>query len=512
VIVSQQHKVVLLDGAHLARIQSVIPHAQAFKQYAVVPHRLEETRLLRNLGIATPAPIEYHYKWPGRHKPMDHQRSTAAFLTMNRRAFVLNGLGTGKTLSAYWATDYLMREQLVRRVLVISPLSTLERVHGDTIFNNFPLRSFCVLHGSAERRRRLLESDFDFYITNFEGVSVLRHALAARLDIDLVLIDECASYRNAGTTRWAHLKKLIRPEQWVWGMTATPTPNEPPDAYAQVRLINPARLEHYPSFRSFQMATMRKVSLFKWEPKPEAIQTVHSIMQPAVRYAREDCLDLPECTYETRTVDLTPAQKKAYKDLLNEYVTEVRSAQITALNEAVKLMRLVQVVSGTVYDVAGQHHNIDCAPRLNVVKEIIEEAGTKVIVFVPFVGNINFLREALGKVASVEVVYGDTSPAERNRIFQDFQMQEHPRVLVAHPATMSHGLTLTAASTIVWWAPINSNETYSQANGRINRIGARNAMTVFHLAGTKVEGEMYKRLENRQKLQGLLLDAVKSTT
>ena len=510
-IVSKQHQLLLVDGAHLAHIQQSIPHARAFKEYAVVPHREAETRILRNLGFNAPAPIEHHYSFPGRFKPMDHQRATAAFLTMNQRAFVLNGLGTGKTMSAYWAADYLMRMRLVRRVLVVSPLSTLERVHGDAIFNNLPVRTFAVLHGAAERRRQLLRSDFDFYITNFEGVSVLRRDLADRSDIDLVLIDELASYRNASTTRWKHLKELVRPEMWVWGMTATPTPNEPPDAYAQVKLVNPARLANYPSFRAFQMSTMRKITMFKWEPRDDAVQVVHSVMQPAVRYAREDCLDLPECTYESRTVELTPTQKKAYKDLVNEYVTEVREAQITALNEAVKLMRLVQVASGTVYDVTGEHVDLDCGPRLSVLREIIEEAGTKVIVFVPFVGNINFLQESL-KGYSVEVVHGAVGTAERNRIFQDFQQTDHPRVLCAHPGTMAHGLTLTQASTIVWWAPINSNEVYTQANGRINRIGAKRAMTVIHLSGTKVEQEMYKRLENRTKMQGLLLDAVKSTT
>lgn len=489
-------------------VRECIPHAQPYKQYLVVPHRLDETTILRNLGFNAPSPIEYYYDWPGRFKPFAHQVTTSAFLTLNRRAFVLNDIGTGKTLSAYWAADYLMHHGFIRKVLVISPLSTLERVHGDALYQNFPHRSFTVLHGTAEKRKMLAQADFDFYIINHDGVEVIAKTLAARLDFDLVIIDELAAYRNGQTARWKTMRGILRPEQWVWGMTGTPTPNEPTDAYPQVKLVRPGVVSEYSSFTSFKTATMDKVSMFKFAPKPDAMDRVHAIMQPAIRFGRDECLDLPDCVYETRDVDMTPAQRKAYTEMMKTLTTQVGAGQVTALNEAIKLMRLMQIVSGVAYDVNAEHLQIDCAPRLKVLKEIIEEAGQKTIVFVPFQGNLSLLQKELGKIISCAAVYGATPQRERNEIFYNFQNLKQPQVLIAQPACMSHGLTLTSASTIVWWAPVNSNDTYTQANGRINRAGQKNAMTVFHLASTEIERNVYKRLESKEKLQGVLLDMV----
>ena len=512
-IISAKNQCLLLPREE--RIKTLIPVVKPFnyqgESYWLVPHTLDATRILNNIGIETPSPIEHYYDWPSRYKPMEHQIITSSFATLHRRAFILNDLGTGKTLSAYWAIDYLMREELVRKVLVVTPLSTIERVHGDTLFQHFPHRTFAILHGTRSQRARLLEADFDFYIINHDGLATVYEELKAKEDIDFILIDESAVYRNGQTERWKILKKIIRPEQWVWGMTGTPTPNEPTDAYAQVKLIKPENLTNYPSFRAFKMATMDQINMFLWRPKPNAMDIVFAAMQPAIRFSRDECLDLPDCTYEDYDVPLTPQQKKAYKDLVSSYMTEIKGGTVTALNEAVKVMRLIQTVSGVLYDTQGIHRYVDCRPRLNVIQEVIESSPHKVIVFVPFQGNMDFLQVEIGKYTSVACINGSTPLKERNKVFQAFQQNRDPMVLVAQPGCMNHGLTLTEAATIIWWAPINSNEIYEQANGRINRQGQKNKMTVIHLAGTEVERKVYRRLKNRQKMQGLLLDMVEGS-
>ena len=121
----------------LAAIPSARSKVVGGRQLVVLPHRLDEIRVLNNIGVRAPSPILYYYDWPGRYTPFTHQRQTAAFLTLHRRALVLNDIGTGKSLSALWAADYLMRIGCVHKVLILSPLSTLERVWGDAIFSNF---------------------------------------------------------------------------------------------------------------------------------------------------------------------------------------------------------------------------------------------------------------------------------------------------------------------------------------------------------------------------------------
>jgi SNF2 family DNA or RNA helicase len=142
-----------------------------------------------------------------------------------------------------------------------------------------------------------------------------------------------------------------------------------------------------------------------------------------------------------------------------------------------------------------------------MVEEIIAEAGSeKVIVFVPLTGTLHMLEKELSKHHTVAVVNGEVSANKRNVIFENFQNAKDPRVLIAHPATMAHGLTLTAASTIIWYGPITSNEQYTQANGRIERTGKKTASAVVNIAATPLEVKMYQRLENKQKMQGVLLD------
>jgi SNF2 family DNA or RNA helicase len=156
----------------------------------------------------------------------------------------------------------------------------------------------------------------------------------------------------------------------------------------------------------------------------------------------------------------------------------------------------------------GENVEINCKPRVAATLEVIEEVGGKVIVFVPLTGTLHMLEKELSKHYTVGVVNGAVSRKKRDVIFHNFQEQTDPKIILAHPATMAHGLTLTAASTIIWYGPITSNEQYVQANGRIERIGKRYSSNVVHIEATELERKMYARLKNKQKLQGLLLDLI----
>lgn len=498
------------------RVLSVIPTARKtlFKGVPIVgmPHRLDEVRVLRNLGINAPSPINYHYNWAGRYQPFEHQKHTAGFLTLNKKALVLNQIGTGKTQSALWAADYLMSIGEIKKVLIISPLSTLERVWGDAIFTDFIHRQSVTLHGSAERRRRLLKTNCDFYIINHDGFGIISEHCQGMFD--LIIVDEAAVLRNPSTDRYKYINKYMKnnPHTRLWLMTGTPTPNDPTDAWTLAKLVESPHCTT--SYTAFRDQVMMRVGQWKYLPRPDSANTVRHILQPSVLFTREECFDLPETIVQTRKVPLTPEQEKYYKQMWKTLMVEVATARltygsITAANEAVKLMKLVQIACGVAYGDNGQEIEIDASPRVQVVKEIIEEAGGKVIVFVPLTGALNMLERELSKDYTVGVVNGAVSAGKRNQIFHDFQNTDSPRVLIAHPATMAHGLTLTAASTIIWYGPINSNEQYTQACGRIERIGKNKTSLVVHIEATEVEHRAYARLAGKQKLQGLLLDMIK---
>ena len=509
-IVIDKAKALILKLKDPARVLSVIPTAKKItvqgQELVAVPHKQDEVRVLRNMGFKAPAPILHYYGWPGHYTPFEHQRLTSAFLTMHKRSIVLNQIGTGKTQSALWAADYLMKKGLVRKVLILSPLSTLERVWGDGIFIHFPHLRSVTLHGSAERRLKLLKTQADFYIVNHDGFRIVAPHLK---DFDLIIVDEATVFRNPQTQRFKSFSKWLanHPDVRLWLMTGTPTPNEPTDAWALAKLIDsPAITKTYGMFRE---QVMTKVGAYKYVPRHDAAEIVSSVLYPSIRFTRDECLDLPPTIHQTRQVPLTADQKAHYETMWKHLITEVQQeGAITAANEAVKIQKLVQIACGVAYGDDGRNIELDCAPRVDAVREVITEVGGKVIVFVPLTGTLHMLERELSKDWTVGVVNGEVSPSKRNQIFSAFQDTPDPHVLIAHPATMAHGLTLTAASTVIWYGPINSNEIYVQANGRIERIGKQHTSLVVHIEATPLEAKMYKRLEQKQSLQGLLLDLI----
>ena len=520
--IHKEKKAVLFRLKNPSRITTVIPTAievdHKGQRLVAVPHRPDETRVLRNLGFEVPDPMPMHYDWPkvsGRHAPFEAQIETASFLSMHSRAFCLNDMGTGKTNSALWAYDYLRRTKQVKKMLVVCPLSTMERTWADSVFNTFPHLDAVVLHGTRERRQKLLEIDVDqdvhIYIINIDGLATIQHQLAKRPDIDLIVVDELALARNSSTERWKMLNTICNKQvsRRVWGMTGSPTPNAPTDAWAQCKLITPDNTNVPKYFSAFRDRVMRQLTQFKWAARPEANDVIYQMMQPAIRFSLDDCTDLPEQMFITREVEMTPEQKKAYKDMLSKLAAEYAGGQILAVNEAVKANKLIQICCGVAYGTDGTQVVIPSKPRMDVLKEIIEESEGKVIVFVPLTGALDHVAAELRKDLSVEVVHGETSKNERDQIFSNFQRGLDPRVLVANAATMSHGLTLTAATTIVWYAPVHSNEIYEQACARVRRPGQTRTTVIVHIAGSDVERRVYKRLQDKQSMQGLLLDMMK---
>lgn len=500
------------------KITTVIPTAKTFQlhgqELVAVPHKPDETTVLRNLGYEVPSPMNFYYPYPGNFQPFEAQRETAQFASMNPRCFILNSMGLGKTITSLWATDYLRSCGLVKRTLIVCPISVMERTWADEIFRSFPNATFQVLYGTRDKRLKLLAEPADYYIINTDGVKIIEEALADRDDINHIIIDEAALFRNSGAARWKTMNnvcnKQLDGKRRVWGLTGSPMPNQPTDAFGQIKLITPNNKDCPKYFGRFRDLVMLQRGQFEWVPKPDAVETVFRIMQPSIRYALDDVVDLPPQIIQTREVPLTPQQKKAYKDMRAKLIAELEQGSVMAVNEAVKASKLLQITCGVAYGEDGKVLPLDCKDRLNAVDEIVNESEGKVIVFVPFSGALEQLKDFLVEQGhTVAVVDGATPKAERDEIFHLFQTTESPRVIVANPATMSHGLTLTAATTICWFGPIYSNEIYQQACARVRRPGQKRTTVIVHMVSSPLEEHIYKRLDEKQSLQGSLLDMIR---
>jgi SNF2 family DNA or RNA helicase len=255
---------------------------------------------------------------------------------------------------------------------------------------------------------------------------------------------------------------------------------------------------------------MLKVTNFRWVPKENATQMVFNALQPAIRYTKDECLDLPEMTYVKRKVELTKQQERYYNMLKNKMVVQAAGEEITSVNAAVNMNKLLQISCGAVYSDTGEVLEFDISKRYAVLREVIDEASQKVLIFVPFKHVISILADRLNAEGiSTEVISGDVSAAKRTDIFKRFQEQPDPRVMVIQPQAAAHGVTLTAANTVVWWGPTSSLETYAQANARVHRSGQRHPSTVVQLAGSGVERHIYNLLDNKIDVHTKIVDLYK---
>jgi len=512
----KEKEAVLLRVREPSKITTVIPTAKLLKNHIVaVPHRPDELRVLQHLGFdGIPNPLKTNYEFPkagGRFDPFAAQIETADFLSMNNRCFVLNSMGTGKTVSSLWAFDYMRSRKQVTKALIICPLSTMERTWADEVFKTFPHLDATVLYGSRQRRIKLLKQESHLYIINIDGIKTIKDELAKRPDIDLIIVDEVAMFRNASTSRWKELNEILNKQspRKVWALTGMPTPNSPLDAWAQCRVITPTNTALPKYFGKARDVLMKQLTQFKWVPRDNANDTVKEWMQPAIRFSLDDCTDLPEQIHISRDAQMSEEQKKAYVEMLSALKTEYEGGELLAVNEAVKANKLVQIACGVAYGKDGETVVLPSADRINVLKEIIEESEGKVIVFVPLTGVLEELAFELGQTWEVATIHGGTPKTQRDDIFHDFQTKKTPHILIANPATMSHGLTLTAATTIIWYAPVHSNDIYEQACARVRRPGQKRTTVIAHIAACEVERRIYQRLKTKQKMQGLLLDMMK---
>ena len=521
-LISRKHQSIVVESR--PDLAALFPHAIRWEwkgnKLLVLPHGIDETRMLRNLDIDVPSPIAKHYNFKAADgkKPFKKQILTSESMVMHPRSYVLNEMGTGKTRSCLWAFDYLQQAGKAKRMLIVAPLSTLDFTWAKEILMTMPHKTVRILSGSAERRKKLLNQAVDIYIINHDGVKVVYKELQRRMDIDVICFDEAAAYRNRQSERSKIARGLATGRKYVWGMTGSPTPRDPTDAYGLALLITPDVMRGR-SYVGFRNDTMIPIDQFRWVPRKDANQTVSKLLSPAVRFTLDDIMELPPVVVHNLEVAMTPMQQRTLKQLKQKASALLATGeQITAANGGVLVSKMLQVSLGWAYGERDREVLVfDNEPRMKALMDIIkgatvdltDMASHKILIFSPFKSATAGINERL-KEEGVDfaTVTGDTPPGERMKIFTAFQGTPKYRVLNAHPECMSHGLTLTAADTVVWFGPTMKLEVYEQANARITRVGQKHKQQIVRMMGTTADRAVYARLANRQDMQDNLLGII----
>ena len=450
------------------------------------------------------------------------------FIVMRRNGCVFITGNTGKTGASLWAAEYLLQEGFIRRVLIVCPKSCMRDVWEQTLFECLPHRGVSIMYGDKDRRLKMMNKGAEFCIINHDGIATLatkqkmKHGKkeivlvkcdALKDQFDLIIYDEADVLCNHRNILYKALASIITPTTWLWLMTGTPIPNNYADAWGLLCLIRGKDIP-YKSYTRFKEAVMFKISPFKYANKDVGKAILYDLMQPAIRFKQEECFDLPKVQELWRTAELSKEQKVAYWQMQKSGVLDRGDANVFALNAAVKMSKLLQISCGSVKDDQGNKVSIDASPRLQTLVEVLHESGVrpgnpdskKAVAFMPFkhtMDDVVAYLESLG--FTPRLVNGDVSMGARKEIFDCFKTGGCD-VLVAHPEVTAHGLDLTVAKTLIWYAPCFGNRLYAQGNMRHQGEKQKDFPAIVHITATRLEKERFAALRKAGMSQAELLD------
>ena len=195
----------------------------------------------------------------------------------------------------------------IKRVLVVCPLSIMQSAWQADLFTFAVHRTVDVAYGDRKKRKAIINGPAEFIIINFDGIATVEEEIKNG-GFDLIVVDEANAYKNPQTTRWKILRDVAAKAKGLWMLTGTPAAQSPLDAYGLAKLINPDNTPRY--YGQFRDQVMLQLTQYKWIPRPGSQDIVHRVLQPAIRFERDQCLDLPDVTYSEREAPLTPQLRR----------------------------------------------------------------------------------------------------------------------------------------------------------------------------------------------------------
>jgi hypothetical protein len=498
--------------------------------YMAVPFNLTNAQVLRFYNHPVPPVItDENYDFPIQpgYTPGLHQKLMANFDAVHRKCFNLSSPGTQKTIAKIWVCDWLMQQYPPGecRALIVAPLTILETVWAETIFRTLlSRRSVEVLYGDAGKRSALLAKKPDFAIINFDGVGVgattrtglkldgFSAQLANDNAIQIIVIDEADAYCDASTKRHRIARIIFGKRPYLLLQTGTPTGNAPTDAYGMARLVNGAFGKSFTTFRNETMYQPFPGS-FKWLPRKDGYDRARALLTPAIRFSLDEVWkDQPGFPpAETRKVALTPEQEKDLAALKRDLVVQLKSGKlINAANEAGARQKYLQIVMGAIYDENHETHMIDASPRYAEIEYLVERAEHKVLVFVSLTNVLHLLYKRLSKRWKCGIINGEVGQSERKRLIHAFETDPDLKCMIMDPQPTAHGINeFVVADTVIWFGPTEKTRLYIQGNKRAHRPGQKNTVFRYHIIATKLEQEIFSRLETNTSLQGVMLEAIR---
>ena len=454
---------------------------------------------------------------PIRAAPYEHQRRAAAFaldrLSRGGGAALLMEMGTGKTLTSIGIVGQLWKERRIARLLIVAPLSILGVWRDE--FDKFAGYDYClsVLEGTAARKadtiRHMAGKSLQVLVINYESAWRMEKELAEWRP-DMIVCDEGHKIKTHNIAASKAMHRLAAKAKYRLLLTGTVITNKPIDVFSQYKFCDPAIYGN--SFYQFRNRYFDMVGFGGYTPvmkrsmEGEFTERLHSI---AFRATKAECLDLPEFTDIVQRIDLEPQAMRIYRQLVRDSYAELVEGSVTVTNVLSQLLRLSQLTGGYVgNDDAGGVTQVSTA-KLDALANLVDGAvadGRKIVVIARFVPEIHAIGKMLEKK---KIRYAQISGEIRDRDEQIAAFQNDPDVpvFIGQIATAGLGITLTAASLMVFYSLDYSMSNYEQTRARIHRVGQKNECTYIHLvARGTVDEKVLKALHDKANLAKSLVD------
>ena len=333
----------------------------------------------------------------------------------------------------------------------------------------------------------------------------------------LFIIDESSRIKSPSAQRTKNAINLGKLAEQRLILSGTPITQSPLDAYAQCKFLHTDILKCQ-TFTAFKHEYCVLSSRFNSKTRQQFdeivsyknIERLKDLLAPhSYRVTKEECLDLPEKIYEKYTVKLTPVQRKHYDELCNDLITEVNNKEVTTPIILTKLLRLQQITGGFIKaDDDTDVMAFETSPKLNMLSELVEDIDGKIIIWARFTAEIKaiakLLREQYG-VNSVVEFWGEISQKDRANSIEQFQNNPVARFFVGNAHSGGIGLTLTAATTMIYYSNDFSLETRLQSEDRAHRIGQKNNVLYIDLiAENTIDEKVIEALRGKQNIANLI--------
>jgi len=402
-------------------------------------------------------------------------------------------------------------------VLIVAPLSILSVWEAE--FAQFAAFDYAlaVLTGDGAKKadtlRHMNGTALQVAVVNYESAWRMERELSA-WGPDLIVCDEGHKIKTHNISASKAMHRLGAKAGYRLLLTGTLITNKAIDVFSPYKFLNPTIFgTSFYAFRSryFDMVGYgNHTPVLKKSMEAELSARLHSI---AYRAAKADCLDLPETTDVVRQVELEPAARKIYRSLVKESFAELASGEVTAPNVLTRLLRLSQLTGGFLGNDENAAVQQISSAKLSAMEDILDSAvaeGQKLVIIARFLPEIRAIcKELDGRGLRYACITGEV----QDRAAQVAQFQNDPDVpvFVGQIATAGLGLTLTAASTMVFYSLDYSMSNYEQAKARIHRVGQRNPCTYIHLiAKGTVDEKVLTALRNKADLAKALVDDCRS--